>query len=213
MNETYPFKLIPLPYNYDAMEPYIDKETMMLHHDKHFKSYVNGLNSAISPYPKYYSWSLEKLLKSLIFLPNEIKENVRNYGGGVYNHTLYFEGLKNVGSKNMPVGRLADKINEQYINFNNFYNIFKKKALEVFGSGYVWLVLDKNNNLDVIGTPNQDTVLDLNLCPIILIDVWEHAYYLKYHNKRDEYIDNYRNIINWDKAEERFLNCLNREST
>ena len=213
MNETYPFKLIPLPYNYDALEPYIDKETMMLHHDKHFKSYVDGLNSAISPYPKYYSWSLEKLLKSLIFLPNEIKENVRNYGGGVYYHTLYFDGLKNVGSKNMPVGKLADKINEQYINFNNFYNIFKKKALEVFGSGYVWLVLDKNNNLDVIGTSNQDTVLDLNLCPIILIDVWEHAYYLKYNNKRDEYIDNYRNIINWDKAEERFFYCLNREST
>lgn len=213
MNETYPFKLKPLPYNYDAMEPYIDKETMMLHHDKHFKSYVDGLNSAISPYPKYYSWSLEKLLKSLIFLPNEIKESVRNNGGGVYNHNLYFEGLKNIGSKNVPVGKLADKINEQYINFNNFYNIFKKKALEVFGSGYVWLVLDKNNNLDIIVTPNQDTVLDLNLCPIILIDVWEHAYYLKYHNKRAEYIEGYRNIINWDKAEERFLNCLNRKST
>lgn len=213
MNETYPFKLKPLPYNYDAMEPYIDKETMMLHHDKHLKNYVDKLNLAIAPYPKFYDWSLEKLLQSLIFLPNEIKESVRNNGGGVYNHNLYFEGLKNIGSKNVPVGKLADKINEQYINFNNFYNIFKKKALEVFGSVYVWLVLDKNNNLDIIGTPNQDTVLDLNLCPIILIDVWEHAYYLKYHNKRAEYIEGYRNIINWDKAEERFLNCLNRKST
>ena len=113
-----------------------------------------------------------------------------------------------MGSKNMPIGSLASKINEQYINFNYFYNIFKKKVLDVFGSGYAWLVLDKNNNLDIIGTSNQDTVLDLNLCPIILIDVWEHSYYLKYHNRREEYIDNYRNIINWDKAEERFIKCL-----
>lgn len=209
MNETYPFKLMTLPYSYDAMEPYIDKETMMLHHDKHLKNYVDKLNATLAPYPKYYDWTLEKLLQSLIFLPKEIRESVRNNGGGVFNHNLYFGGLKNVGSKNMPIGSLASKINEQYINFSNFYNIFKKKALEVFGSGYAWLVLDRNNNLDIIGTPNQDTVLDLNLCPIILIDVWEHAYYLKYHNRREEYIDNYRNIINWDKAEERFIKCLN----
>lgn len=213
MNETYPFKLTPLPYSYDAMEPYIDKETMILHHDKHFKNYADSLNRALASYPKYYDWTLEKLLQSLIFLPKEIRDSVRNNGGGVFNHNLYFEGLKNMGSKNMPIGSLASKINEQYINFNNFYNIFKKKALDVFGSGYAWLVLDKNNNLDIIGTFNQDTVLDLNLCPIILIDVWEHAYYLKYHNRREEYIDNYRNIINWDKAEERFIKCLNSYST
>lgn len=208
--ETYPFKLKELPYSYEEMEPYIDSKTMYLHHDKHLKTYVDNLNKAIAPYPRLYNWSLEKLLKSLMFLPEDIREKVKNNGGGVYNHNLYFSGLKNSLNTNIPIGKLAKKIDEQYINFENFYKRFKEEALKVFGSGYAWLVMDKNNNLNVIGTKNQDTVLDLNLCPILLIDVWEHAYYLKYNNRRDEYIDNYKKIINFDKAEERYLKCLEK---
>lgn len=210
MNQTYPFELKSLPYSYIAMEPYIDQETMILHHDKHLKNYIYKLNLAIAPYPKYYNWTLEKLLQNLIFLPKEIKESVKNNAGGVYNHIIYFDGLKNVGNKNTPVGMLKDKINKKYTNFTNFYNQFKEKALEVFGSGYAWLVLDKNNNLDILTTSNQDTVLDLNVCPILVIDVWEHAYYIKYHNLRAEYIDNYKNIINWDKAEKMYLKCIKK---
>lgn len=210
--ETYPFKLKELPYSYEEMEPYIDSKTMYLHHDKHLKTYVDNLNKAIAPYPRLYNWSLEKLLKSLMFLPEDIREKVKNNGGGVYNHNLYFSGLKNNLTKNVPLGKLSKKINEQYINYSNFYKCFKEEALNIFGSGYAWLVMDRNNNLNIIETKNQDTVLDLNLCPILLIDVWEHAYYLKYNNLRDEYIENYSNIINWDKAEERYLACLDKNS-
>ncbi len=208
MYNTYPFKLNPLPYEYDEMEPYIDKETMFLHHDKHLKNYIDKLNLAISKYPKLYNWPLEKLLTSIMFLPEDIKTDIKNNAGGVYNHNLYFEGLKKVGKGNIPIGKLARKIDFQYTNFNDFYNKFKEKALSVFGSGYAWLVLNNECKLDIVTTKNQDTVLSLNLCPIILIDVWEHAYYLKYNNRREEYIENYKNIIDWQKAEQRYEKCL-----
>lgn len=212
MLEKYPFKLRPLPYKYNEIEPYIDEKTMMLHHDKHLKNYVDKLNLAISPYPKYYNLTLDELLRNLDILPDEIRENVRNNGGGVYNHNLYFEGIRRGNINNVPKGILADKINEQYINFSNLYNNFKKRALELFGSGYAWLALDEYNNLRIICTKNQDTILHLNMCPIILIDVWEHAYYLKYNNRREEYVDNYKYIINWDEAERRYLKCINKQT-
>ena len=212
MLEKYPFKLKPLPYEYNEIEPYIDKETIMLHHDKHLKNYIDKLNSTLLPYPQYHHLTLIELLQNLEILPSKIKENVKNNGGGVYNHNLYFEGIRKGNINNIPSGMLADKINEQYINFSNFYNNFKANALKVFGSGYAWLVLDNNNNLDIVTTKNQDTILNMNLCPIILIDVWEHAYYLKYKNRREEYIDNYKYIINWDEAEKRYLKCINKQT-
>ena len=212
MLEKYPFKLRELPYKYNEIEPYIDEKTIILHHDKHLKNYVDKLNLTLTPYPKLYNLTLIELLKNLDALPNEIKERVRNNGGGVYNHNLYFEGIRRGNINNVPKGMLADKINEQYINFSNLYTNFKKKALKVFGSGYAWLALDENNNLVIIGTKNQDTILNLNMCPIILIDVWEHAYYLKYNNRREEYIDNYKYIINWDEAEKRYIKCINKQT-
>ena len=210
MNETYPFKIKPLPYSYNAMEPYIDEKTMRVHHDGHLGTYVKNLNNALENYPGLHNISLKKLLYNLDLLPNEIKTKVKNNGGGVYNHNMYFDGLKNVGINNVPKGKLKEKIEEQFMNFDNFYNEFTKASHSLFGSGFVWLVLNKDNNLEIISSPNQDTVLALGFCPIVLIDLWEHAYYLKYNNKKEEYILNYKNIIDWNKAEERYLNCINK---
>lgn len=210
MNETYPFKLKPLPYSYNAMEPYIDEKTMMIHHKGHLGTYVNNLNKALEKYPIYHNCTLTDLLYNIELLPYEIRKDVRNNGGGVFNHNLYFEGLKNVGDGNVPIGKLKSKIEEQFISFDNFYNLLSKASKELFGSGFVWLTLNKYNNLELVATKNQDTVLELGLCPIILIDLWEHAYYLKYNNKKDEYIQNYKNIIEWNKAEERYLKCINK---
>lgn len=205
MNDIYPFKLKRLPYDYNSLNSYIDKETVFLHHDKHLKKYVDKLNEALEKFPQYKILTLNQLLVNFRILP----ESIRNNAGGVYNHNLYFENLKAPkNNHNMPIGKLLLKIEEQYISFENLYNIFRDEALKVFGSGYVWLVLNKNNNLDIVTTKNQDTVLESNLCPIIIIDLWEHAYYLKYKNKRDEYIDNIRNIINWNEAEKRYLECM-----
>ena len=208
MKETYPFTLKKLPYSYNAMEPYIDSKTMMLHHDGHLKAYNDNLNKALENYPKLHNYTLVELLKKIENIPFEIQEKVKNNGGGVYNHNLYFDGLNNVGNRNAPKGSLADKINEQFVSFDNLYNELKKSALDLFGSGFTWLALNNENNLEIINTKNQDTILNLNVCPIILIDVWEHAYYLKYNNKRGDYIDNFKNIIDFDKANKRYLKCV-----
>lgn len=206
---TYPFKLEELPYRYDSLEPYIDKETIFLHHDKHLKNYVDRLNEILSKYPKYQNLTLEEILKNLNCMPLNIRDNIKNNGGGVYNHNLYFKNLiKKSYDYNFPDGKLLEKINEQYINFDNLYKIIKTKALDVFGSGYTWLVLDSINNLNIINTKNQDTVLELNLHPIMIIDLWEHSYYLKYKNRRNEYIDNLKNIINWNEVKKRYLECV-----
>lgn len=193
-----------LPYAYDALEPYIDKETMILHHDKHYKAYVDKLNAALDKHPDLYSYSLSDLLKNVENLPKDISEAVINNGGGVYNHEFFFN-IMTPNSTN-PSGKLNDAINRDFGSFDNFKSEFSKAALNVFGSGWAWLVSDLDGKLSIITTSNQNTPLPQNLSPIIGLDVWEHAYYLKYKNERNKYIDNWFNVINWDNALENYKN-------
>ena len=195
------FTLVPLPYAYDALEPYIDKETMTIHHDKHYKTYVDNLNKALSKYPEIQSETLEKLLLNINLLPKDIQETVKNNGGGVYNHEFFWNIITPNSSKK-PSKTIAEAIDRDFGSFDNFKEEFKKASLARFGSGWCWLLSDENGKLTIQSTANQDTPLPLNLKPIIALDVWEHAYYLKYQNKRDEYVDNFWNVVNWDLAED-----------
>lgn len=202
--ENYKFELKPLDYQYNALEPYIDEETMYFHHDKHLQTYVDNLNKALENYPHYQKWSLDELVRYYKRLPQELQTPIKNNAGGVYNHNLFFELLSPESKIDMS-SSLVKQIEKDFGSFENFKEQFKNKALSVFGSGYAWLVKDIHGKLDIVSTANQDTPLPLNLCPILLIDVWEHAYYLKNQNRRNEYIDKWFNVINWDKAEERYL--------
>ena len=196
--EFKPFEVKPLNYSYDALEPYIDKETMMIHHDKHYKNYVDKLNDAIKKYPSLYSYSLTDLLTNLDSLPESVCQTIKNNGGGAYNHEFFFDIMTN--KKTNPSGELEKSINRDFGSFDKFKEEFKKAALDVFGSGWAWLVSDNKGNLCIVKTSNQDTPISQNLNPIIGIDVWEHAYYLRYQNNRGNYIDNWFNVVNWDKA-------------
>jgi len=205
--QTYPFKAKPLPYSYYGLEPYIDRETMFFHHDKHYQSYVDNLNKALENYPQYHNMTLPELLKNLSNLPNEIRTKVRNNGGGAYNHGLFFDVMTPKSTKE-PHGNLATAINKKYSSYSNFKEKFKKAALDRFGSGWAWLVKDKNGELMIVSTPNQDVPLDLEVSPVLMLDVWEHAYYLKYQNLRGDYIDNWFNVVDWEKAEENYMTKL-----
>lgn len=197
------FELKPLPYSYDALEPYIDKETMMLHHDKHEKAYVDNLNKALSKHPELYAKGLEGLLRDLDSIPDDIKQSVINNGGGVYNHE-FFWSIMTPKKNQTPKGDLLESINRDFESYDNFKSKFKEAALDRFGSGWAWLVSDEDGKLSIISTANQDTPISSGLTPIIGIDVWEHAYYLKYQNRRAEYIDNWWNIVNWEQAEKNY---------
>ncbi|KAI4453876.1 37s ribosomal protein s26 mitochondrial [Holotrichia oblita] len=215
MNYHYPFQLPPLPYAYNALEPYIDEKTMRLHHDKHLQTYINNLNAALKDYPQLHNWSLVQLLYYSNRIPEEIKTAVINNGGGVYNHMFYFANLKPPMAQQIkPTDNLMMAINSAFGSFETFKIEFKNQALSVFGSGYTSLVVNRDGNLQIINMKNQDTVWTLNACPIMLIDVWEHAYYLKYYNIRADYIDAWFNVsknakkyiidTRW-KLEERYL--------
>lgn len=209
INEKYPFKLPDLDYQYNSLEPYISSEIMHYHHDKHFKTYLDNLNNALKDYPMYHNLTLIEILQNIASFPSEIQTKVKNNAGGVYNHWLYFKIIDPFFVSKNYKNKLIEKINSTYGNIDNFFSEFKNKAREVFGSGYTFLVLDKINNLKLINTKNQDTPLELNLKPILLIDLWEHAYYLKYKNVRDEYIDNFIKLINFDVANEIFKDLSN----
>jgi len=209
MSESYPFQLQPLPYTFDALEPYIDTKTMELHHDKHLRTYVTNLNNALEKYPEFQSWSLEKLLFNLNYLPESIRTTVKNNGGGVYNHNLFFK-LLSKNSATPTSGPLFDAIIAKFDSIENFKNEIKSAGLEIFGSGWAWLVADKNGTLYIIKTPNQDTQILCNLTPVINLDVWEHAYYLKNQNRRNEYIDNWFHVINWAQAEQNYAQYLGK---
>ncbi len=202
MEDKYPFRLIALPYQYNALEPYIDTETVKTHHGKHLKKYVDNLNEIISGYPAYQTWSLERLILSYSSLPKDIQTGVKNNAGGVYNHNLYFYLMRPGLEQNIPIGRLKNEIIKEFESLENFYKLFKEAALGVFGSGYAWLIVDKEKQLQIVTTPNQD--VPLNVFHVLLIDVWEHAYYLKYKNRRDEYINNWFNVVDWNKADKKY---------
>lgn len=195
------FKLPELNYSYEALEPHIDKLTMETHHSKHHQAYVNNLNNALEGHEKYQKMEIEEILKSLDELPEEIRTAVRNNGGGHYNHAFFWELMSPEGG-GKPVGNLAKKIDEDLGGFDKFKEEFKKAALGQFGSGWAWLVVDKDGKLKVEATANQDNPISKGKNPVLGIDVWEHAYYLKYTNKRADYIDQWWNLVDWNKVEE-----------
>jgi len=205
MKEHYKFELPPLPYPYNAMEPYIDEKTMQLHHDKHLQTYINNLNTALEKYPEYRTWPLEKLIKNANWLPTDIRTTVINNAGGVYNHEFFFENLAAPNSTKLS-DNMANKINQTFGSYDNFKAKFKETALSVFGSGNAWLVADKNGDLKIITTANQGTPLTLDYKPIMLLDVWEHAYYLKHYNVRADYIDDWFNVVNLNQASKNYIN-------
>lgn len=189
------FTLPQLPYSYDALEPYIDAATMEVHYTKHHQNYLNKLNEALTLHPDLPDYSLEDLLQNLKELPEDIQTPVRNNAGGTYNHNLFWKTLSPYdGSK--PGESLLTSLNSKYGDLNQFKDEFGQKALSVFGSGWAWLVLDKGD-LNIITTQNQDSPISLGLHPILAIDVWEHAYYLKYQNRRADYINAWWNLVNW----------------
>jgi len=200
---SYPFELKPLNYAYDALEPFIDKETMELHHSKHLQTYITNLNNALEPHTEFHNWSAEQLVSNLELLPNEIRTIVQNNGGGVYNHNLFFDIL--IRNTHPPKsGPFFNAILAEFGSVENLKAELKAAGLAVFGSGWAWLVADKSGKLNIVKTPNQDVPELDEFTPIINLDVWEHAYYLKNQNRRPEYIDNFLNVINWQEAERNY---------
>lgn len=198
-----PFHLPPLPYAVDALEPYIDAQTMQIHHDRHHGAYVTNLNNALSAYPEWAQRSIEDILKNLSSVPEAIRTAVRNNGGGHINHSLFWETLrKNNGAR--PQGALAKAIDRSFGSFAGFQERFTKAALEVFGSGWAWLLPAPGGRLTIVATPNQDNPWMSGQTPLFGIDVWEHAYYLKYQNRRADYIAAFYNVIHWDFVARRF---------
>ena len=205
--ETYPFVVQPLPYDYDALTPILDEKTLHFHHDKHYKTYVDNLNSALADYPELQKKSLKGLLMSLDSLPAAAQTPIRNNGGGVFNHELYFGTMRQPMGQ-MPEGALADAINRDFGSYNQWKEQMKQAAVSKFGSGWAWLVSDRDGKLSIVQTANQD-VPDLEkYVPILLIDVWEHAYYLQYQNRRADYVEGWFGLINWRKAGKRYEDCL-----
>lgn len=192
------FKLGDLPYGYDALEPYIDATTMKIHHTKHHQAYIDKLNAAVQGHPELASKSVEELVKGLAQVPEAIRTAVQNHGGGHANHTFFWNimGPKQGGE---PSGKLAEAINGKFGDFATFKTKFTDAAVARFGSGWAWLVLGPDG-LEVLSTANQDSPLSAGKTPIIGLDVWEHAYYLKYQNRRPEYIQNWWNVVNWTAA-------------
>ncbi|EHK0650239.1 superoxide dismutase [Enterococcus faecium] len=196
------YTLPDLPYAYDALEPYIDEETMHLHHDKHHNTYVTNLNAAIEKYPELGEKTIEELLSDMDAIPTDIKTAVRNNGGGHANHSFFWEIMApNAGGE--PTGEIKEAINEAFGDFSSFKEEFKKAAAGRFGSGWAWLVME-NGKLVITSTANQDSPLMEGKTPILGLDVWEHAYYLKYKNVRPDYIAAFWNVINWDEVNKRF---------
>ncbi|RMH26281.1 MAG: superoxide dismutase [Candidatus Hydrogenedentota bacterium] len=198
-----PFTLPPLGYAYEALEPTIDAQTMRLHHGKHHAAYVENLNKAIAAHPELANWSLEKLLTNLSAVPASAQTAVRNHGGGHWNHTFFWK-LMTPGGAKQPSGELADAIQSTFGDFANFKRLFEEAGAKVFGSGWVWLVRTPEGKLQITTTPNQDTPISSGLTPVLGNDVWEHAYYLKYQNRRGEYLKAWWNVVNWDVAAANF---------
>jgi len=196
------FELPQLPYAYDALEPNIDKETMNIHHTKHHNTYVTNLNNALEGNEELLSKSVEEVISNLDAVPEAVRTAVRNNGGGHANHSLFWQVISPNGG-GAPTGELADAINSKFGSLENFKDEFAKAAAGRFGSGWAWLAVN-NGELEVTSTPNQDSPLMEGKTPILGLDVWEHAYYLKYQNRRPEYIGAFWNVVNWDEVAKRY---------
>jgi Fe-Mn family superoxide dismutase len=196
-----PFEVPDLPYAYDALEPHIDEATMRVHHDKHHQAYVDKANAALEG-TQHAGAPIEDVLRDLSVLPDDKRTAVRNNGGGHYNHSLFWESMSPDGGGE-PSGDLASGISDAFGSFADFQAKFKETGVNQFGSGWSWLVLD-GGDLAIVGSPNQDNPISNGQTPLLGVDVWEHAYYLKYQNKRPEYLDAFWNVVNWDYVAERF---------
>jgi superoxide dismutase, Fe-Mn family len=200
---TGPFTLPSLPYAFDALEPHIDALTMQIHHDKHHGAYVANLNKAVVDFPEVWSKSVEALLANLSAVPERIRTAVRNQGGGHYNHTLFWHMMKK-GGGGQPAGELLKAIEKRFGSFSGFKDELAKSALGQFGSGWAWLVVDATRQLGIESTPNQDSPVSQRKQVLLGIDVWEHAYYLKYQNRRADYVAAFFNVIDWDWVRHRY---------
>jgi Fe-Mn family superoxide dismutase len=196
------FELPNLPYAFDALEPYIDAQTMQIHHGKHHAAYVSNLNAAIEKHPELAGKSLDELVSNLNSVPEDIRTAVRNNGGGHFNHSLFWQLMSSNGGGD-PTGDLAKAITAAFGNFAGFKESFEKAGMTRFGSGWAWLGL-QGGKLTILSMPNQDVPMMEGLQPILGVDVWEHAYYLKYQNRRAEYLSNWWNVVNWQEAARRY---------
>lgn len=196
------YELPKIPYTYDALEPNFDKETMEIHYTKHHNTYVTKLNEAVAGHPELASKSVEELVANLDSVPEDIRGAVRNHGGGHANHTLFWSILSPNGG-GAPTGNLKAAIESEFGTFDEFKEKFNAAAAARFGSGWAWLVVN-DGKLEIVSTANQDSPLSDGKTPVLGLDVWEHAYYLKFQNRRPEYIDTFWNVINWDEANKRF---------
>lgn len=202
-----PHELPPLPYPANALEPHIDEQTMNIHHDRHHNTYVTNLNAALESAPELQGKSIEELISNLDEIPENIRTAVRNNGGGHANHSLFWQ-IITPGGGGTPGGNLASSIDRDLGGYEKFKEDFTKAATTRFGSGWAWLVTDSSGKLSVTSTPNQDNPLMEGKTPILGLDVWEHAYYLKYQNKRPDYIAAFWNIINWDEVNNRYSSAV-----
>ena len=198
------FELPPLPYGYDALEPHIDAQTMQLHHDKHHNTYVTALNKALEGQPQLAARSIEQLVENLEEVPEEIRTVVRNNGGGHANHSMFWRLMKPQGG-GAPKGELAHMLDSTFGSFDNFKAAFNDAATRRFGSGWAWLIIDKDGKLQITSSANQDSPLSNAVYPLLGVDVWEHAYYLKYQNRRPEYLAAWWNVVNWDEVDRLYL--------
>jgi Fe-Mn family superoxide dismutase len=196
------FELAPLPYDYAALEPHIDTATMHLHHDKHHQAYVTNLNGAIEKHAELASKSVDDLVRNLATIPEDIRGVVRNNGGGHSNHSLFWTIMKPNGG-GAPTGAIGEQIVKDFGSFDDFKKLFNEAGVKQFGSGWAWLILE-SGKLKILSTANQDSPLTAGHYPILGNDVWEHAYYLKYNNRRPDYLAAWWNVVNWDEINKRF---------
>jgi len=203
---TGPFTLPPLPYAFDALEPHLDAQTMQIHHDKHHAAYVNNLNKAVAGRPELAKMSVEQLVGALDTLPAEVRVAIRNQGGGHANHSLLWTSLRKDGPA-APGGELAAAIDKAFGSFAAFQDKFNGAAMSVFGSGWAWLSLDRKSGLVVETSANQDSPLTSGRAPLLGLDVWEHAYYLKFQNRRADYVAAFAKVVDWDAVAARYHNA------
>lgn len=197
------YSLENLPYAYDALEPYIDARTMEIHHTKHHQAYIDNLNKALEQQASLQKLSLVDLLQQLDSVPAEVRTTVRNNGGGTFNHALFWTMMKKNGG-GLPQGHIGTAIAQKFGSFQTFQEQFNTTAKTVFGSGWAWLVINKKGDLEIVARPNQDNPISEGMAPLMGIDVWEHAYYLKYQNRRVDYIQAWWHVINWDQIEQNY---------
>ncbi len=198
------FELPELEYDYDALEPFIDEATMKFHHDKHHQTYTDKLNASLEKHPEINVRSAEELLMNLNNVPEDIRTTVRNHGGGYVNHAFFWKILK---TDTEIKGKIKKEIQKKFGSFDKFKEEFTNLAITLFGSGWVWLVVS-NEKLELVSTSNQDSPLTFGKIPILTIDLWEHAYYLKYQNRRQEYVNAFFNVINWERVEENYISAI-----